>query len=238
MAVISKKTPATIKKTEKKSAVNGLSIQVFALDGKEKASLELPKEIFGQKENKALIAQYIRVYLQNQRQGTATAKTRGEVIGSTRKIYRQKGTGGARHGSRKAPIFVGGGVAFGPTLRDYSRDMNKKQKKQALFISLSMKLKEGAVFGIDGACLDMKPRTKEVASFFESRKITNKKILVILPEMTKNGFVKSARNITNVELIQSSTVNPYAVLHHNKIIFVGDALKKLETHFLGKNENK
>ncbi len=221
-----------------KAAVKELSIKMYGIDGKEKETIPVSKAVFGQKENKALIAQYVRVYLQNQRMGTASAKTRGEVTGSTKKIYRQKGTGGARHGSRKAALFVGGGVTFGPLPRDYSRDMNKKQKKQALFISLSMKLKENAVMALDGATLEMQPKTKEVSSFLKTLKIDNKKVLVVLPAVTKNGFMLSTRNIPNVEIMQSSTVNPYAVLHHNRIVFVGDALKSLENHFLAKHETK
>lgn len=225
---IAKATPAKAK---------ALSIKMYDITGKEQEPVTVSAEIFGQKENRALIAQYVRVYLQNQRMGTASAKTRGEVTGSTRKIYRQKGTGGARHGSNKANIFRGGGVTFGPMVRDHSREMNKKQKKQALFISLSMKMKENAVMALDGATLEMKPKTKVVSAFLKSLKIDNKKVLVVLPEVTKNGFMLSTRNISNVEIIQSSTVNPYTVLNHTSIVFVGDAIKSLETHFLEKHES-
>lgn len=234
MAETTAKKPAAKKESK---AVKGLSIKMFALDGAEKEPVQVSEEIFGQKENKALIAQYIRVYLQNQRMGTANAKTRGEVIGSTRKIYRQKGTGGARHGSNKANIFRGGGVTFGPTPRDYSLDMNKKQKKQALFISLSMKMKENAIVGLEGSSLEIKPKTKDVSAFLKSLKIDTKKVLVVLPAVTKNGLMLSARNIPNVEITQSSTVNPYAVLNNKHIVFVGDALKTLESHFLAKHES-
>ena len=228
-------TEATTKKSAAKKeskATKEFSIKMFGIDGTEKEPVTVPATIFGQKENKALIAQYIRVYLQNQRMGTSSSKTRGEVIGSTRKIYKQKGTGGARHGSNKANVFRGGGVTFGPTPRDYSRDMNKKQKKQALFISLSMKLKENAIMALEGAAIEMKPKTKEVSIFLKSLKLNSKKVLVVLPNVAKNGLLLSARNIPNVEITQSSTVNPYAVLNNKKIIFVGDALKTLEKHFL------
>lgn len=227
----------TAGKAKSKAESKSLSIKMFGIDGKEQEPVTVSEAIFGQKENKALISQYIRVYLQNQRMGTASAKKRGEVIGSTRKIYKQKGTGGARHGSRKASLFRGGGVTFGPLPRDYSLDMNKKQKKQALFISLSMKMKEHAIMALDGATIAMKPKTKEVSAFLKSLKIDTKKVLVVLPEVAKNGLLLSARNIPNVEIMQSSTVNPYAVLNNKTIVFVGDALKTLEKHFLAEHES-
>ncbi len=238
MAETTAKKPAAVKKEAKEpKAAKAFSIKMYSIDGTEKESVAVSEAIFGVKENKALIAQYIRVYLQNQRMGTANAKTRGEVIGSTRKIYKQKGTGGARHGSNKANVFRGGGVTFGPTPRDYSRDMNKKQKKQALFISLSIKMKENAVMALDGAAIAMKPKTKDVSAFLKSLKIDTKKVLVVLPEVAKNGFMLSSRNIPNVEIIQASTVNPYSVLNNSTIMFVGDALKSLENHFLAKHES-
>ena len=115
--------------------------------------------------------------------------------------------------------------------------MNKKQKKQALFISLSIKMKENAVMALDGAAIAMKPKTKDVSAFLKSLKIDTKKVLVVLPEVAKNGFMLSSRNIPNVEIIQASTVNPYSVLNNSTIMFVGDALKSLENHFLAKHES-
>src|SRR3989339_216040 len=118
-------------KEEKKPSVKKnitLSVRVFSIDGKEKKTIELNKNIFDVKVSPSLLAQAVRVYLANQRAGTASSKTRSEVVGSTRKIYRQKGTGKARHGSLKAPIFVGGGVVGGPKPRDFSLKINKKQK--------------------------------------------------------------------------------------------------------------
>ena len=133
--------------TPKKKKVN-LTIPVYDLDGKEKSTLEVAKEIFGIESNPKLIAQYVRVYHANQRQGTSSTKTRGEVRGSTRKIYRQKGTGKARHGDIKAPIFVGGGVVGGPQPGKHSLKLNKKQIKKSLFTALSLKFNAGDIFAL------------------------------------------------------------------------------------------
>ena len=126
-----KLTKVVQKKKVKKTVKAGLTIPVYGLDGKEKGAAELPKEIFTVEASPKLLAQYVRVYLVNRRQGTASTKTRGEVSGSTRKIYKQKGTGKARHGDIKAPIFTGGGVVGGPKPQDYSLKLNKKQTKKA-----------------------------------------------------------------------------------------------------------
>src|SRR3990172_10626024 len=142
------KIKKTKKEVRKKNVKAGLTLPVYGVDGKEKTPADLQKEIFSVEVNPRLLAQYVRVYLANQRQGNASTKTRGEVTGSTRKIYRQKGTGNARHGSIKAPIFVGGGITFGPKPRDYSLKMNKKQKTLALFSSLTVKANDKEIFAL------------------------------------------------------------------------------------------
>ncbi len=221
----------------KKETTTDLAIQMYDITGKETESVSVSDTMFGQKENKALISQYIRVYTINQRQGTVSAKTRAEVAGTTKKVWRQKGTGRARHSSDKAALFVGGGVTFGPKPRIFSKDMNKKQKKLALFIALSMKLKNKDIVGLDGASLTMKPKTKDISQFLKKTEIQGKKVLFVLPEIKKEGLVLSARNIKNIDMIQASTVNPYEVLNHGKVVFVGDAVRKLEDHFLNNHEN-
>jgi large subunit ribosomal protein L4 len=144
------KKAAAIKKTVvvKKAIVKeapketGLKLSVYDLKGAIAESLTLPKEIFGAKINNSLMAQAVRVYLANQRRGTLKTKSRGEVAISTRKIYRQKGTGRARHGAKSAPIFVGGGIAFGPKPRDFSMKLNQNMRRVALFSALSAKLRD------------------------------------------------------------------------------------------------
>lgn len=232
MAETTKKV--TSKKQEESAS---LQISVYDLSGKEVKQIDLSKDLFDTKINKQLLAQYMRVYLANQRQGTASTKHRSEVVGSTKKIYRQKGTGNARHGSRKAPIFVGGGVQAGPKPRDYSLSMNKKQKRQALLASLSLKAQEGAITGLANEAVDMKIKTKDFATFISKSGHDNVKTLVVLSEVKKNGLVMSARNIENITIAQATTINPYMLLNSKKIIFVEDALTKLEDHFLKNNES-
>src|SRR3989338_5152877 len=134
----------------RKKLDKGLVAKVFDTKGALKKTIDLPKEIFGVQENNILLAQAVRVYLANQRQGTVSTKTRGEVAGSTRKIYRQKGTGRARHGSIRAPIFVHGGLVFGPKPRDYSMKFPKKMRKAALASALSSKVNDAQVKVVDG----------------------------------------------------------------------------------------
>jgi len=220
-----KETPKTAK----------LEAPVFALDGKSTGTETLPQEIFGHEMNSKLLAQYVRVYQANQRQGNASAKTRADVIGSMQKIYRQKGTGRARHSTAKANLFRGGGVTFGPLVRDFSLTMNKKQKKQALFVSLSQKAKDGSIKVLDATTMTKEPKTKMVSDALKTMKAVGK-ILIVLPKLEKNALVLSSRNIKNVDIVQAPTVNAFEVINHNEVIFVDDAVKVLATHFL-KNEN-
>jgi len=210
------------KKTEKKSK---LSLSIYGIDGKEQKTIELPKEVFAVTPNKSLITQAIRVYLVNQRQGNVKVKTRSEVIGSTRKIYRQKGTGKARHGAIKAPIFVGGGVAHGPKQKDYNLKFNKKEKKLALYGALSTKLKENKIFGLEEKTLTMKPKTKTVSNFLSELKLIGKNNLMILKKLETNNLVLAMRNIPNISFVDVNSLNPYLVLKSSSLIFVENALE-------------
>lgn len=211
-----------------------LSIDVYDLKGKVVEKLALPKEIFGAKVNSALVAQAVRVYLANQRSGTASTKTRGEVQGSTRKIWRQKGTGRARHGGIRAPIFVKGGIAFGPKPRDFSLDLPKKMRRLALFSVLSQKYKDGHIRVVKGL-EKIEPKTKEMVSVMSSLEVNskNKKVLLVIPQ-TENHIqvVKAARNITGVEFIQASQLNTYQTLENKIVLFMRDALPVVEKTFL------
>lgn len=215
-------TTKTAKKTEKKS---NLSLSIYNIEGKEQKTVELPKEAFDVAENKSLLTQAIRVYLVNQRQGNVKVKTRSEVIGSTKKIYRQKGTGKARHGAIKAPIFVGGGVAHGPKQKDYTLKFNKKEKKIALFGALTIKLKENKIFGLEEKALTMKPKTKSVVGFLNELKLKGKNNLMIMRKMEKNNLVLSMRNIPNLTFTDVSSLNPYMILKSSSLIFVENALE-------------
>ena len=228
------KKAVTTKKTDtpNKKAVTGLTIPVYDINGKEKSTLELPKEIFSVDVNKKLLAHYIRVYLANQRQGTASTKTRAEIIGTTKKIYRQKGTGNARHGSKKAPIFVGGGVVGGPRPRDYSLKINNKQVKKAFFNSLTLKFKEKNIFGLSNDFLKIEPKTKNVVNFLKTLGIEKEKVLLILPKLEKNSLVLSTRNLGNVKVLDVSSLNPFEVLKSSKIFILQDGLQVMLKRFI------
>ena len=230
---------ATTKKTETKIAETkkvNLSISIYDIDGKEQRTVELPKEVFAVKVKPSLLAQAVRVYLVNQRQGNVKVKTRSEVIGSTRKIYRQKGTGKARHGAIKAPIFVGGGVAHGPKQKDYNLKFNKKERKLALYGVLSSKLKEKKIFGLDEKTLTMKPKTKTVVNFLKELKLIGKNNLMVLKKMETNNLVLAMRNIPNLTFVDLNSLNTYMVLKSSSLIFVENALEVFKSK--PKNVNK
>lgn len=227
---LKKEQPVQIKKT-------GLSVPIYNLSGEVEKEFPLPKEIFSVEASPRLMAQYVRVYLANQRQGNAAAKTRGEIVGSTKKIYRQKGTGRARHGSKKAPIFVGGGVVGGPLPKDVSLKINKKQIRKALFCSLSMKIKEKSISGLVNNSLSIEPKTKIIAQALKAMESDNKKVLFILPNM-KNNLQLALRNLANVSIATVSNLNPYTVINHNRIFFTEDALSEIVSRFYKNNEAK
>lgn len=205
-------------------------VNVLATNGKKVGTVKLPKEIFGVEVNKDLIALAVRVYLANQRKARAKTKRRGEVVGSRRKIWRQKGTGRARHGDRYAPIFVGGGVAHGPTGReDWKLKLSKKMRCKALFSALTSKLKEGEIIVVAGL-EKVKPKTKEMAKVLQ-RLTQSRKLTVILPKRTEN-VIRAARNIKGVSLAQANLLNTYEVLNGGTLIFMKESVDKLEETFL------
>lgn len=231
----------TVKKTEikNKTAVvkkTNLTLSVYNIEGKETKTVELPKEVFAVTANPSLLAQAVRVFLVNQRQGNVKVKTRGEVIGSTRKIYRQKGTGKARHGAIKAPIFVGGGIAHGPKQKNYHLKFNKKEKKIALHGALSSKLREKKIFGLDNKALTIKPKTKIFVDFLKKLKLSNRNNLIILSKMEKNNLILAMRNIPKISFTDINSLNPYLILKSNNLIFIENALEVFKDNI--KNVNK
>jgi large subunit ribosomal protein L4 len=220
-------------KTEKKA--DAVSIDVFGLDGKVTGKVSLPGEMFGEKVNKALLAQAVRVYLANQRQGNASTKTRGEVDGSTAKIYRQKGTGRARHGSKRAPIFVKGGVVFGPKPRDYSLSLPQKMKRKALFIALSAKVRDNEVTVI-GDLGVIEPKTKVFAEMLRSLKIADKKqkLLFVVAGKDATPVLRAGRNVRGVSFIPSRQVNTYKVLAATRLVMMKESIDEMKEHFLKK----
>jgi len=210
-------------------------VDLVTVAGRKSGKIDLPKEIFAAKVNEPLMAQAVRVYLANQRKSKAKVKTRGEVRGSRRKIWRQKGTGRARHGDRYAPIFVGGGRAHGPTGEEnYKLKMSKKMRKAALFSALTSKLREDKILVVKGL-EKVGPKTKEMAGILE--KLTkDKKLTIVLPGVIEN-IIRAARNIKGARLAQANLLNTYQVLNGGKIILMKESVDKLKETFL-KNKTK
>lgn len=219
-------------------------IDVYNTKGKKTGKVQLPKEIFEVKINEQLMAQAVRVYLSNLRKARPKTKTRGEVIGSGRKIYRQKGTGRARHGDRYAPIFVGGGKAHGPTGKEnYKLKMPKKMRRKALFSALTSKLCQKAIIVVEGL-EKVEPKTKEMVKIMQNLtrlpdgqgfKIQNgklkEKISLVLPQPIEN-IVQAARNIAGLKLRQVNLLNVYEVLNGGKLILTKESIKTLKETFL------
>lgn len=231
-------TAETFKKTEtlKKTGEQKISLraEVYDTNGKVVEKINLPKEIFGAKINKPLLSQAVRVYLANQRLGTAKTKDRGEVHGSTRKIWQQKGTGRARHGSKRAPIFVHGGIAFGPRPRDYSLNLSKKMKTAALFSALSSRLKDQKIKIVDGL-EKITPKTKIMTGALKNLGLSdNQKILLIISSSKDSlqNIQRAARNIEGIEIANSSNLNAYRILDNKSILLMKTAIDAMESNFL------
>src|SRR5690606_2370803 len=186
---------------------------------------ELSDEIFGAPVNHALMHQAVRVYLANRRAGTASTRTRGEVRGGGRKPWRQKGTGRARHGSIRSPLWRGGGVIFGPKPRSHRLLMPKKARRQALRSALSAKLRDGELTVVDAFQLP-ELKTKAVAAVVQQLGGGRKPLLVI-PEPDQ-GLRRAARNIPGVRTVVAACLNTYEVLDSSRLLITRDAVKKVE----------
>lgn len=216
---------ATVKAAPKAS---GLSAPAYDLKGAKAGEVALSKEVFGAKINKPLMAQAVRIYLSNQRQGTHSTKTRGEVLLSTRKIYKQKGTGRARHGAASAPIFVGGGVTFGPKPRDYSLKLPANMKKAALHSALSQKVKDKEVLVVTGLS-KIEPKTKLMGALV--KKITNGRSSLLItsadPKDLENVY-RAGKNLKNLEMSQARLLTTYQVLKYRNLIFMKESLEAIK----------
>lgn len=213
----------TTKKVTKKSA---LSIPVYSLVGKETGVLSLPKEIFANKISKSLLAQAVRVYATNQKSLLASTKTRGEVEGSTAKIYRQKGTGRARHGAIRAPIFVGGGITFGPKPRKIRLDLPRKMKKAALFSAMSAKVVDKKVLGLQGL-EKASGKTKEIFEMLGKIAGKSKSFLIVTGDKQDN-IVRAIRNIPGADVLPVSLINAYEILKHEFLFITKEAVERLK----------
>ena len=181
----------------------------------------LSDAVFGVEANDHAIYLDVKQFLADQRQGTHKAKQRNEVAGSTRKLKRQKGTGGARCGSIKSPLFPGGGRIFGPVPRDYSFKLNKKLKRLARRSALTYKAQAGAISVIENLQLEA-PKTKQVVALTQALKVENKKVLLVLPEGNAN-LQLSCRNIPSVKPILAENINTYEVMNANVLVMVEGA---------------
>ena len=181
----------------------------------------LSDAVFGVEANDHAIYLDVKQFLADQRQGTHKAKQRNEVAGSTRKLKRQKGTGGARCGSIKSPLFPGGGRVFGPVPRDYSFKLNKKLKQLARRSALTYKAQAGAIQVVENPSLEA-PKTKAVVAMAKALNVENKKVLVVLPETNVN-FQLSCRNIASVKPILAQNLNTYEVMNASAIVLVEGA---------------
>lgn len=211
-----------------------MKFDLYTQSGDKKGTVDANDSIFGIKPNMELLSQAFNRQRNNARRGTAHTKTRSEVKYSTRKIYRQKGTGGARHGARSANVFRKGGVTFGPrSNRNWTLQMPKKQRRKALFSALSLKAKEKAIFCLDNYEGEMK--TKPFAQMLEKLEPLKdrKNVLIVISERNPT-LEKSANNLTNTKTILANYLNIADCLKYDSVMFVGDALQKAEEIFLAK----
>lgn len=206
-----------------------MKVSVFNMAGKEVNSVDLPASIFEANINRDLMHQALVRQLANARLGTHKAKGRSEVSRTGAKAYRQKGTGNARHGSKRAPIFVGGGVAHGPLPRKYIKQMPRKMRRAALRSALSVKAENEAIVLVDDLTLDA-PKTRDMKAFVQTL-VANESALVLLPERNEN-VEKSARNLSDVKALQANYLNIRDLLGYDKIVMPLAALDVISS-FLG-----
>lgn len=200
-------------------------VALYNIAGETTGEVELNENIFGVEVNEALVHQAVVMQLANQRLGTHATKTRGLVRGGGRKPWRQKGTGRARCGSSRSPIWVGGGTVFGPQPRSYAFSMPKKQRRLAIKCALSSKVNDQEIFVVDSINFDQ-PKTKNVVKMLSDFNAEGK-ALIITADAIEN-VERSANNIPGVKVITSMGLNVYDLLHHTKIFVAQDAISRIE----------
>lgn len=205
-----------------------MEVSVFNINGEDTGrKVTLNDSVFGIEPNDHAIYLDVKQYLAAQRQGTAKSKERSEMSGSTRKLGRQKGGGGARRGDINSPVLVGGARVFGPKPRNYSFKLNKKMKALARRSALSYKVQENALVVVEDFTFDA-PKTKTFVDALNNLKVADKKVLVVLPEANKNVYL-SARNIQNAKVVIASDINTYGVLNASSMVVTESALSAIET---------
>jgi large subunit ribosomal protein L4 len=207
-----------------------MEISVLNKEGKETGrKVTLSDNIFGIEPSDHAIYLDVKQYMANQRQGTSKSKERGEVSGSTRKIKKQKGTGTARAGSIKSPVFRGGGTMFGPRPRNYEFKLNKKVKQLARKSALTYKAAENSILVLEDFNLEA-PKTKEIVAIRTNLQIADKKSLFVLP-VENNSIYLSSRNLKDVSVVTASELNTYQILNAKTIVILEGSLNKIEEAF-------
>ena len=201
-------------------------IDVLSLKGEKVKDIKLEDNIFNIEPNDAVLKDAIVAARAGARQGTASVKTRSEVAGGGRKPYRQKGTGNARQGSIRAPHYRHGGIVFGPVPRDYSKKMNKKEKRLALKSALSYKVLDKELVVVEAINFETN-KTKEMVNLLASLNLTNNRVLVCVNELTEN-ICLAARNLANVKVVLPTEVNSYDLVLSDNLLITEEALKTLE----------
>lgn len=204
-----------------------MEISVLNIKGEDTGrKVTLNESIFGIEPNDHVLYLDVKQYLANQRQGTAKSKERSEHAGSTRKLGRQKGGGGARRGDINSPVLVGGGRVFGPKPRDYRFKLNKKVKSLARKSALSYKAQENAIVVVEDFTFEV-PKTKEFVNVAKNLKVDGRKTLLVLPEVNKNVYL-SARNLQRTEIMTASALNTYKVLNADVLVVTENSLKAID----------
>lgn len=207
-----------------------MTLDVFKIDGKTASQkIELADNIFSIEPNDHAIYLSVKAYLANQRQGTHKTKERSEVRGGGKKPWKQKGRGGARAGTSRSPLWVGGGTIFGPRPRDYRQDLPKKVKRLARKSALSYKAKDSQLIVVEDFSLES-PRTKDFITMLESLKIAGKKVLLLTTNFNENVF-KSGRNIPKVKVLEANKASTYDILNNQVLVIQMGAVKVIEDTF-------
>lgn len=210
-----------------------MEVNIFSQKGKDLGRKALLSDsVFKVDPNEHAVYLDVKQYLANQRQGTHKAKERSEISRTTKKLHKQKGTGGARHGSMRSPLYRGGGTVFGPRPHEYGFKLNKKLKTVARKSALSMMAAEDQIFVIDNISIK-EPKTKEYSAFLGALGFSEKKCTVVLPEPDKNVYL-SSRNFEGSNVVTASELNTYSILNAGTLILVEGAIEKIETALMTK----
>ncbi|GFN23046.1 MAG: 50S ribosomal protein L4 [Thermoanaerobacteraceae bacterium] len=201
-------------------------VAVYNTQGQQVGEMELDDRVFGIEVNEAALHEAVVAHLAARRRGTADTKTRSEVRGGGRKPWRQKGTGRARVGTIRSPLWRGGGVVFGPRPRDFGYKLPKKVRRLALRSALSAKVQEGNLIVLEGLALS-RPRTKDMVGILKALRLEEDKALIVTADKDRNVEL-SARNLPGVTLVPSQNINVYDILAHNKLVITRDAVERVQ----------